>query len=111
MSETASSETRLFSRLGGDPDLSELVEMFVDEMPNRTAALREQFNGGDLEGLRRLAHQLKGAAGSYGFDSITPAAARLEAAIRDEESVAHVRAALDELLDLCNRVRAGTPGQ
>ncbi len=111
MSEAASTDILLYSRLGGDPDLGELVVLFVDEMPSRMATLSEYFKGGDLEGLRRITHQLKGAAGSYGFDMITPAATRLEAAIRDEEPIAQVRAALEELLTLCNRVRAGIPGR
>ncbi|MDP6554248.1 MAG: Hpt domain-containing protein [Pirellulaceae bacterium] len=46
----------------------ELVEMYVDEMPDRIAALERAFDSGDMEGLQRAAHQMKGAAGSYGFD-------------------------------------------
>jgi histidine phosphotransfer protein HptB len=111
MSEAARVETLLYSRLGGDPDLAELVAMFVEEMPSRIATLSEYFREGDLEGLHRMSHQLKGAAGSYGFDTITPAAARLEGAIHDEDPIGHVRGALEELLDLCNRVRPGTPGR
>ncbi len=110
MSQAANTEALLYSRLGGDPDLGELVVMFVEEMPCRTATLSECFDGGDLEGLRRLAHQLKGAAGSYGFDLLTLFAARLESAVRDEEPIAQVQAALEELLELCHRLRAGTAG-
>ena len=57
--------------------------------------------------LARLAHQLKGAAGSYGFDQITPFAARLEHCIRSGEPLTAVNAAVEDLVDACRRTRAG----
>jgi len=102
-------EELLYSRLGGDPDLGEIVTMFVDEMPDRVSTLKTQFDGNDLENLRRTAHQLKGAAGSYGFDPISPAAAKLENSLRDSEPIDQIRVAVEELIDMCSRVRAGSP--
>jgi HPt (histidine-containing phosphotransfer) domain-containing protein len=67
-----------YSTLGTDPDLHELVEEYVNEMPDRMAALGAAFKSGDLELLRRNAHQMKGAAGSYGFGQVTPYAAALD---------------------------------
>lgn len=110
MNETANTTDLLYSRLGTDPDLGELVDMFVEEMPGRVAALLEQFQAGNLDGLRQSAHQMKGAAGSYGFDALSPAAGRLESSLRDEEPLEQVRVVMQELIDLCNRVRAGAPG-
>jgi len=55
--------------------MGELVEMFVDEMPERIALLGEALASGDRESLERTAHQMKGSAGSYGFDQLTPYAA------------------------------------
>ena len=68
----------IYSTLGADLDLGELVEMFVEEIPNRAQALGEAVERRDWLETRRLAHQLKGAAGSYGFEAVTPLAARLE---------------------------------
>jgi len=109
MNQAISKEELLYSHLGNDPDLSEIVTMFVEEMPSRIATLLEQLHSGDLEALRRTAHQLKGAAGSYGFDLISPAAARLEYAVRDNEPAPQILEAVEELSDLCGRVRAGGP--
>ena len=61
--------------------------------------------------MARTAHQLKGAAGSYGFDAVTPYAARLEALLREAGQEEAVLAALDELLGVCRRVRCGTAGR
>jgi HPt (histidine-containing phosphotransfer) domain-containing protein len=97
----------LYSRLASDPDLGEIVDMFVDEMPARVAAIADQATAGDREGLRRLVHQLRGAAGSYGFDPISPCAGLVESAIRDGEPEEHIREMVDDLLDLCGRVRRG----
>jgi histidine phosphotransfer protein HptB len=100
----------VYSRLAGDPDLSEIVDMFVEEMPGRVATLLEQLNAADWAGLRRTAHQLKGAAGSYGFDAISPCAGKVEAALRDGEPEQQIRAMVEELVELCNRTRGGLPG-
>jgi HPt (histidine-containing phosphotransfer) domain-containing protein len=99
----------IYSRLAGDPDLREIVDLFVEEMPGRVAVLLDQLDAADWEGMRRTAHQLKGAAGSYGFDAISPCAGKVEAAIRDGEPEQRIRAILDELVDLCNRTRCGLP--
>jgi histidine phosphotransfer protein HptB len=109
MEQAIAKDELLYSRLGSDPDLGEIVTMFVEEMPDRIANLLNQFNSGDLENLRRTAHQLKGAAGSYGFDTISPAAGRLESAVKDNEPLDQVHAAVEEIVSLCQRVRAGSP--
>jgi CheY-like chemotaxis protein/HPt (histidine-containing phosphotransfer) domain-containing protein len=97
------------SHLAADPDLGELVEMFVQEMPDRINALETQARSRNWQQLTRIAHQLKGAAGSYGFKAITPYAARLESAARDGRREEEILLSLDELLDLCRRVRSGVP--
>ncbi len=100
----------IYSSFGADADLGELVEMFVQEMPDRISALEAQAQSRDWAQLTRTAHQLKGASGSYGFHDLTPVAARLEQAAkagRQEEQ--QILAALADLLELCRRVRAGAP--
>lgn len=95
--------------MGADPDLAKIVEMFVEEMPDRIARLLDLYESADWEELRRTAHQLKGAAGSYGFDPISPCAARLEKAVRGEAPEDQIRHAVDELVDLCRRATSGAP--
>jgi histidine phosphotransfer protein HptB len=99
----------LYSTLGGDPDLGDLVTLFVDEMAGRVTTIIDLLNQKNWEGLRRMAHQIKGAAGSYGFGPISPCAGKLEFAIRDQESEENIRKAVDELINMCNCARAGTP--
>jgi HPt (histidine-containing phosphotransfer) domain-containing protein len=98
----------IYSSFGGDPLLGEIVELYVAEMPDRVAALERAFSLSDNEALRRSAHQMKGAAGSYGFDSLTEFAAKLEAAVRDGRPREQIQQALHELTERCRRIRGGT---
>jgi len=106
-SSTSPVASPLFSPLAGDPDLCELVQMYVDEMPDRIAVIAQLLAEGNWEELRRAAHQMKGAAGSYGFDAVTPAAGAVEDAIRDGAPEEQIRQAAASLLAVCSRVRAG----
>ena len=98
----------LLSQFANDKDMAELVEFFVVELQERIGALSEAWESGDRTRLKSLAHQIKGAAGGYGFPSITRSAAALETVLRTQETeLASVGKRLDELLDLCRRA---TPG-
>ena len=100
----------IYSDLANDPDLAELVEMFVEEMPERIARLVATWEARDLENLTRLAHQLKGSAGSYGFHEITPFAFQLERAAKEGGSEEIARD-LQDLVSICQQVRSGSPAE
>ena len=109
MTHSTCETTPLYSSFGDDPELCEVVEMFVDELPDRIATLNEQLDASEWDALRRTAHQLKGAAGSYGFDAITAVAARLESALWECEPEARICEAVEALVAICRRARVGTP--
>ncbi len=109
MMTSATQNTTIHSSMADDPDFGELVDMYVEEMPDRIAVLEESLGSGDMELLQRTAHQMKGAAGSYGFDQLTPYAAAVEAQARDGEPEENLQKTVQELLDVCRLVRAGTP--
>lgn len=106
---TTSNEQPLYSALASDPDLREIVELFVMEMPDRVSSLRSQYEQRDFEELRRTAHQLKGAAGSYGFSEISPCAAHLEDMLNASEPEDKILETLEDLISLCGRVTAEEP--
>jgi HPt (histidine-containing phosphotransfer) domain-containing protein len=103
-------EYYFYSSLGDDPDLAEIVELFVEEMPCRVSELQLRYGDADWAGLGRLAHQLKGSAGSYGFEQITPLASRLELACRAASDTRAITDALDDLISMCQRLRANRDG-
>ena len=109
MDQTVSDKVDIYSPLADDPDLRQIVEMFVQEMPGRTTLLLNQLLGGDWQALRSTLHQLKGAAGSYGFDPISHCAAKAESTLRNNASEEDIRAAIEELIELCGHARGGRP--
>ncbi len=108
MSFPAATTKLLYSDFASDPDLAELVEAFVAEMPLRCDLLRGHFAAQRWSELKRTAHQLKGAAGGYGFDQLTPFAASLERAVSRGADSATIESALDTLVEQCGRARSGT---
>ncbi len=93
------------SEFADDRDMIELVEAFVTEMSARIAAIEDAATAGDAQRLAMVAHQLKGAAGGYGFPSVSEVAWGLERALRHEaRGLQEVREQVDELLAVCRRV-------
>lgn len=97
----------------GDPEMGDLVRLFVEELPDRISRLRQAFQAGEFEYLRVEAHRLKGAAPGYGFLPIGDAAERLEsillqgadhAALADEAD--RIRDEFESLVNLCSRAAA-----
>lgn len=93
-----------------DPDMGEIVALFVAEMPDRRDDLYKAVEAGDLSQAIRIAHQLKGAAGGYGFEALGTVATTTERALLDlldanNSEVTALRAAATPLLEACGRVR------
>ena len=96
----------LCSPLAVDPALCELVEMFVEEMPQRIARLRQSFDAHDWHALRMGLRHLSGAASSHGFDQLVPSAADVETRLTRRAPTPEVGQALEGLLAQCERVTA-----
>ncbi len=97
--------TPLISNYATDPDMADLVEMFVDELPQRIDSLQSLFEQEQFKDLETLAHQIKGAGGGYGYPSLTDAARTLENALKEAGDLTKMQNALDELVQLCERAR------
>lgn len=102
------SEPPLFSTLAGDPLLGELVELYVQEMPDRVAQLERLAAAQQWEELARAAHQLKGSAGGYGFGVLAGPAEQLELAVRNGADTPSILEAVAHLVQLCRRIRSTT---
>ncbi|MGC3966992.1 MAG: Hpt domain-containing protein [Pirellulales bacterium] len=92
------------STMSADPDFREIVELFVAEVPDRVASLTDAFDANRWADLRRIAHQLKGAAGGYGYPDLTTAASQLEFAIDASHPVEQIKEQLDGLIELAGRI-------
>ncbi len=75
--------------LGGDDDpglLMELVEMFLDDAPNRLKEMEQSMAVGDLDTMRRAAHTLKSSAANMGSVLLSQICSKMEDAARSEDS-------------------------
>jgi len=91
-----------------DDGMAQLVEQFVRELGDEVQSLRERLAQGDLPELARLAHQLKGSCGSYGFPELSRRAAVLERCVKDGAGREAIEAALAEFAKSCDGVRSST---
>ena len=94
------------SEIADDPDVAELLDAFVAGLTGKVDSMRRALAHGNHDELRGLAHQLKGAGGSYGYPMLTEAARTLEGAAKAEDVEASTLA-LKELAELCQRAARG----
>lgn len=103
-SQSPISSNSLVSLFAGDPDMAELIDYFVGELHDRVGRLAQALAAGNSDELYVIAHQLKGAAGGYGFPSISELAAELEAACRATEiETSALAEKVESLIDICRR--------
>ncbi len=95
--------TPLYSELARDETMRDLLESFVAQLPSRAAAMTVACRSGDMKQLKLLAHQLKGAAGSYGFLPISEACRQLESTVDGDEISEALRSAMTTVVVLCQR--------
>ena len=97
-------ENLITSIYATDAEMAELVELFVDELPDRIAAFAEALEAEHWETVRTISHQLKGAAPGYGFESVGEAAGKVERLVIDHASVDQTNEAARSFIALCGRV-------
>ena len=84
--------------------MAELIEYFLSELKDRVGRLEHAWMLGDHERLRQVAQQLKGAAGGYGFPTITNTAADLEFSLTSEQAeISALAEKVEALISICKR--------
>lgn len=96
----------MVSELAGDAELADILEIFVAELPSRIRSVEEALNAADYATIGRMAHQLKGSAGGYGFPVISEVAGILEKHAAASTDVAAITEQVRRLADLCASARA-----
>lgn len=98
----------LVSELAGDPDMTDAIDRYVARLRTTTEGLARVLAGEPVSDLVPIVHQMKGAAGGYGFPQITAAAAELEQCLKGSAPPSEREAALARLIGLCRRVEAAS---
>lgn len=108
-SNTTSRAATLISQLLlEDADLRDIVSEFVDGLSVRISELKRAHQDLDFTALTTLAHQLKGAGGSYGYPDISELAATMEQRFHDQDA-AQFDSWVNDLEELTAAARAGLP--
>lgn len=69
-----------------DEELKELVPQFLENRQKDIKSMLEALEQGDYESIMGFGHRIKGAGGSYGFDTITDIGRSLEQAAKNRDS-------------------------
>jgi two-component system sensor histidine kinase/response regulator len=88
-------------RVGGNKKLYvKLLREFVSDQADAVAHIRAALAKNDTESAIRLAHTLKGVAGSLGAGPVLTAAGTVEKLLRDQAAADATSSALDQLADV-----------
>jgi HPt (histidine-containing phosphotransfer) domain-containing protein len=90
--------------------MAELLELFINELPQRVESVTKAWESRELSTLRRIAHQLKGSCAGYGYPTIGAAAANVESDLMGQAPLDRVAADVDELVALCRRAMSPNAG-
>jgi HPt (histidine-containing phosphotransfer) domain-containing protein len=69
-----------------DPSFEPLVPKFLTNRKKEVVTMQDALSAQDFETVRTVAHGMKGAGGSYGFDRVTEIAAVVEQAAKTGDS-------------------------
>ena len=104
--ETHSQDEAVRSEFADDPEMTIILEGFLQRLTGHVDDMSKAIAAGRCEDLQRMAHNLKGASGSYGYPSLTDAAKGLEDAAKGRDLAAS-GLALDGVTALCRAIQRG----
>ncbi len=96
----------IVSRLASHARLRKIADRFAAQLPDKLAEMNQAVRLGQLEELAALAHWLKGAGGSVGYDDLFEPAKALEEAARQADPAA-AAAVMIQIDTLGRRIQAG----
>jgi CheY-like chemotaxis protein len=95
----------------GDRLLQAATRQFLERLATRCQEIRSAMLAQDQSAISTHVHQIKGAAGGYGFPEVSAEAAAVESQLRQGASLADVRGELELLLAICDRTIAAQTNQ
>jgi len=93
--------------LAEEPELRDLVEKFVSELPGILDEVHHACQQQDWKTLRKLIHDLKGMGGGFGYDVLTELTGKAEFQLFSENYEA-VKTLLDEISHVSERIYEGS---
>jgi response regulator RpfG family c-di-GMP phosphodiesterase len=103
--QTPAEAQRFRSDFADDPEMKDLVEEYIKRLPIEVAKLLSVLEEKDTEAVRRIAHQLKGSGGGYGFAKLTELAAVTDHSIKKGADLDQVKGEIDALIDYVRQIQ------
>jgi HPt (histidine-containing phosphotransfer) domain-containing protein len=97
----------LLSTFVEEPAIAEILPIFLQNLPSYLRRIEDAIAVGDLDVAARTCHDLKGAAGGYGYPSISALASTIEVSMRVGDFGGKVKEQLELLRELCQRAAKG----
>lgn len=98
------SAVKLRSEYASDADMTQVLSEFIAKLPDRVRQLSDLLEGKNLDELKRVVHQLKGAGGGYGFPQISNAAAAAETRVKSNGAIEAIKRDVSGLIELIRSV-------
>lgn len=95
----------LRSSLSNDSSMLPLIDEFVAALPKIVREIESALSDGKTDVLQAASRNLKADAGSFGFEPISAAAARVENALVEGKTLADIKAPIKTLVELCCQAR------
>ena len=87
-----------------NPRVMQIVPEFVASLPGKVHKILDLVERQDLTGLQRMAHQLLGTCGGYGFAQVSEPARTVEQSIKAGRPLDSLTPEINSLIDLIRRI-------
>jgi HPt (histidine-containing phosphotransfer) domain-containing protein len=102
--KSADSAGAIKSSLGDNPRMQAIIPEFIDGLPDQVRMMTDLLERNDLAALQKVIHQLRGAAGGYGFEPITEPATIAEESIKVGKAYESIAAEIKSLIEVIRRI-------
>jgi PAS domain S-box-containing protein len=92
------------SSLAGDSRIMEIMPEFVEGLPGKVGKMIDLLKRNDLSALQRVAHQLLGVCGGYGFADVSQLARTVEQSIKAGKDPGSITTGVQTLIELIRRI-------
>lgn len=96
-------ESAFISSISGDDDLQPVIDMFMDDLPRLLDNINQANSKDEIDLISGLAHELKGASASAGFDVLHDYAEQLEKTVHDGQ-IETAHKAVDQINEFCKKL-------
>jgi HPt (histidine-containing phosphotransfer) domain-containing protein len=102
--DTSASNNSIKSSHSANPRIMEIVPQFVAGLRGKVSNMTGLLEQNDLPGVQKIAHQLLGSAGGYGFAPVSQLARTVEQSIQARHPLESITVEVKSLIDVIRRI-------